>query len=109
MKKIFPLLLLVLFCSVAEAQLLKKIKEKANKALETKKPETSPGNGTNESSSASGTDNNNSSNAKTPPAPPANGTVVFSLGTDETLLYDESKIITKNNKVSYSFVVQNKK
>jgi hypothetical protein len=113
MKKIFILLLLVVTGSYQlQAQLLKKIKDKAAKALE-KKPETnnnnSPDANTGATQENTNTNNSGNSNAKTPSAPPTNGSVVFSMGSDENLLYDEAKIITRNSKVSYSFVVQNKK
>ncbi len=110
MKKMIPFLLFAFIgYSAAEAQLLKKIKDKAAKALETKKPETSTTTGTSETNAGTGTDNANTGNTKTPQAPPTNGSVVFTMASDESLVYDESKILTRNNAVSYAFVIQNKK
>jgi hypothetical protein len=108
MKKIIAFLLFILVCyGNTEAQLLKKIKDKAAKAMEPKKPDTN--NGTADNNAATTTETGNGTNTKTPSAPPTNGSVVFTLASDETLLYDESKILTKNNTVSYSFVIQNRK
>jgi hypothetical protein len=114
MKKIILLLLIIITGSYQlQAQLLKKIKDKAAKAMEPKKPETNTNTNSGSTETNTGTvpdvANTNTKNTKTPAAPPTNGSVVFTLGADENLLYDESKIITKNNKVSYSFVLQNKK
>jgi hypothetical protein len=110
MKKITALLLLSLLCyGNTEAQLLKKIKDKAAKALEPKKPDTNTNNSTGDNNAAPNTENTNAGNTKTPSAPPANGKVVFTMAGDENLLYDESEIFFESNSVSYSFVVQNKK
>jgi len=105
MKIVTFLLLMLAATSVTNAQLLKKLKEKTQKVLE-------PKNETSNSSNSQGSSNEQtqkSSDAKTPTAPPTNGSVIFSMSSDENMLYDESKIITKSNKVSYSFVIQNKK
>ncbi|MEY2918160.1 MAG: hypothetical protein RIS73_1874 [Bacteroidota bacterium] len=114
MKQIIILLILIVAGSQqTDAQLLKKIKDKAAKVMEPKKPDANSSNETSDTNPGKTTENadnsNSNSNTKTPAAPPTNGSVVFTLGSDENLLYDESKILTKNNKVSYSFVVQNKK
>lgn len=110
MKKMMIILLLIAAGSYhLQAQLLKKIKDKAAKAMEPKKTDTNNNGGASETNSGTQQENGNSNTVKTPAAPPSNGTVVFTLASDENLLYDESKILTKNNKVSYSFVVQNKK
>jgi hypothetical protein len=112
MKHIIVLLILIVAGSQqTQAQLLKKIKDKAAKVIEPKKTDANSNSGTSDTNPGTTTENadNSNSNTKTPAAPPTNGSVVFTLGSNENLLYDESKILTKNNKVSYSFVVQNKK
>ncbi|MBC7937912.1 MAG: hypothetical protein H7Y86_21405 [Rhizobacter sp.] len=94
------------------AQLLKKLKEKAAKSLEEKKKssdESGSDDNNSTSAAASNTTSSKSSNTKEPPIPPVNGKVVFSLGTDERVLYDETAIIANNSGVSYQFVVQNSK
>jgi hypothetical protein len=110
MKIVLIFLLMLMTASASNAQLLQKIKDKAAKAVEPKK-ESSNSTGTtasDASTNGSETAASNSAAAKAPSTPPANGSVVFTLAGDESLLYDESKIITKNNKLSYSFVVQNR-
>jgi len=108
MKKIIALLLFILVCySNTQAQLLKKLKDKAAKAMEPKKPDSNTG--SNDNTTTATTETATGNNSKTPSAPPTNGSVVFTMASDEALLYDESKIITKNNAVSYSFVIQNRK
>lgn len=112
MKRTLVVLLLVLTGSYQlQAQLLKKIKDKAAKALEPKKPETGTNNGTGDTNAAgnSGNADAGSNNAKTASTPPSNGKVVFTMASDENILYDESKIFASNSNVSYSFVIQNKK
>lgn len=105
------MIVIVLMCTtcLVQAQLLKKLKDKAAKALE-KKPEEKKTN-TEEETTVTETSNtdNNKTTKTTVATPPANGNIVFSLGVDEVLLYDESAILLKNNKVSYSFVIKNKK
>lgn len=105
MKIVAFLLLMFAATSTTNAQLLKKLKEKTQKVLEPKSETPNSSN----SQVSSNEQTEKKSDTKTPAAPPTNGSVVFSLGNDENLLYDESKILTRNNKVSYSFVVQNKK
>lgn len=112
MKKFILILLIIATGNYQlQAQLLKKIKDKAAKALEPKKPDSNNGSTseTNAGTPQENSNNNSNNNVKEPSAPPSNGKVVFTLANDENLLYDESKILTKNNEVSYSFVVQNKK
>lgn len=112
--------LLVLMCiavavsNPSSAQLLKKLKEKAAKTLEGKNnssnENSSDDNSASSSSSSSSSSGSSSrANSKEATTPPANGTVVFSLGSDEQLLYDETAIIASNNDVSYQFVVKNSK
>ena len=102
MKRILVLLLLVLTGgSQLQAQLLKKIKDKAAKALETKKPETGSNNDASGANAGGTSGNGNAAdnNTKTPAAPPSNGKVVFTLANDENILYDESKIFASNSNV----------
>lgn len=95
----------------SSAQLLKKLKEKAERSLEGKKKNNNESNGDNSSSasSSSSSSSSKSSNAKEAATPPANGTVVFSLGADEQLLYDETAIIAGSTGVSYRFIIKNSK
>ena len=96
------------------AQLLKKLKEKAEKTLEGKsktKAENS-----NEDKNVAGTTAPSTSNSPSKPAStkepataPTNGKVVFSLLTDEQILYDETAITGNNTGVSYQFIVKNSK
>ena len=107
MKKIIALLLVILMGSYqSEAQLLKKLKDKTQKVLESKKPEEAG----NSNTDANKSNSNATETKKEKQWVPTSGcNVVFTLADDETLLYDESEIITKNNKLSYSFIIQNKK
>jgi len=108
MKKTIALLLFTLVCyNNTQAQLLKKLKDKASKVMEPKKPDSNTGN--NDNNTTATAENTTGNSSKTSSAPPINGSVVFTMASDENLLHDESKIITKNNAVSYSFVIQNKK
>ncbi len=109
MKQLFFLFVLLIAVSDTNAQLLKKLKEKAAKAIEPKKTSD------NSSSDEPGSANKNTGNheaataaATVPAGPPANGSVVFSLGADEKFLHDETSITYRNNQVTYSFVLQNK-
>lgn len=92
----------------SSAQLLKKLKEKAEKSLEGKKKNNSESNG-NDQSAATASSSSGSSKAKEPATPPANGKIVFSLGADEQLLYDETAITAAGTGVSYQFIVKNSK
>jgi hypothetical protein len=98
-KLIIPLLIALLFSPVSKAQLIKKIKEKTQKVLEPKNENTTPNN------------NNDVVEIKKEKiwTPSPTEQMVFSLENDEQLFYDETEVIVKNNKTSYSFVVMNKK
>lgn len=114
---------LVLMCvaiavsNPSQAQLLKKLKEKAAKTLEGKNKSSNDNNNSSDdnsssnssSSSSSGSASSSKANSREAATAPTNGTVVFSLGSDEQLLYDETAIIASNNNVSYQFVVKNSK
>lgn len=104
MKKVFLLLLVCLAINTAEAQLLKKLKEKAQKALDP---------------SAKKNDSNQQETASEEQAPAQNKTAakwqptadcekLFLLLPGESFFYDETKVIAVNGKMSYSFVIQNK-
>ncbi|MFZ1528074.1 MAG: hypothetical protein WAT19_04940 [Ferruginibacter sp.] len=110
MKKLFLLFAVLSLGINAEAQLLKKLKEKAEKALESKpKENSSSSSNKTEATEEPASQNSAAKESKQPAAPPSNGSVVFTLGNDETFFYDETSIIAKNNAVSYQFVVSNKK
>lgn len=99
------LLLLILLAPVAgsQAQLLKKIKDKAQQAMEPKKSsETNTPPGSSESSSQQ-----ERSKEKWTPGP--NDQKVFTLESGETFLYDETRVFAKDGKISYAFVLMNKK
>jgi hypothetical protein len=109
MKTLIVFLLMITALPDTHGQLLKKLKEKAAKVVEPKKTDGSNNNpAAAPSANASTRENETGNSAKSPTVPPANGTVVFTLGADENFFYDETKILLKNNKLSYSFIVQNK-
>lgn len=106
----------VTLSNAAPAQLLKKLKEKAEKSLEGKsKAKTENNEADNNSATSSSSSSVSSSsasskpNSKEPATAPTNGTVVFSLNTDEQILYDETAITGASSGVSYQFVVKNSK
>lgn len=111
MKKIMIVSFALLLTCNLQAQLLKKLKDKAEKALESKPKQTTAASESNSDAKEDNqsSENNNPKEAKQRSAPPSNGSVVFTLGPDETLFYDETAILAKNNGVSYQFVVGNKK
>lgn len=111
-KYVALLVIMVSTGQAAPAQLLKKLKEKAEKAVEGKaksKTESSSDDNSSSSSSSSGSSASSKSNTKEAATAPANGTVVFSLNTDEQLLYDETAVTASNAGVSYQFIVKNSK
>ncbi|RYY66274.1 MAG: hypothetical protein EOO13_16010, partial [Chitinophagaceae bacterium] len=96
----------------SSAQLLKKLKEKAEKSLEGKSKSKSDNssednNGSSASTASSTVSASSKSPAKEPATAPANGKVVFSLAADESVLYDETAIIASNTGVSYQFIIKN--
>lgn len=102
MKKLLLLILLAPFAG-SQAQLLKKIKDKAQQAMEPKKgSETNTPSGSPESSSQQ-----ERSKEKWTPGP--NDQKVFTLESGETFLYDETRVYAKEGKLSYAFVLMNKK
>lgn len=104
MKKVFLLLLVCFAINTAEAQLLKKLKEKAQKALDpsAKKPESSQQETTTEEQAPA----QNKSAAKWQPT--ADCEKLFLLQPGESFFYDETKVVAINGKMSYAFVIQNK-
>ena len=96
----------------SSAQLLKKLKEKAEKTLEGKgkgKNDSDAGNNASTTSAGSSTSSSSKATAKEPATAPTNGKVVFSLNTDESILYDETAIVGNNGVVSYQFIIKNSK
>jgi hypothetical protein len=106
------LLLLPLFTCmvlVTNAQLFKKLKEKAKDAIAPKKADT-------ETNNTAGTTSNNTDEAvptektkgkKWEPTP--NAVKLFTLEKGETFLYDETKVTAVSGKLIYSFVLVNSK
>lgn len=105
-KMIFLLLISFVTMQNTEAQLLKKLKDKAQKALEPKKPDPpvveNNGNAGNEG-------NASASKIEKKWVPTSNCNLVFTLDAGEQFFYDETEVVAKNNAMSYSFIVQNKK
>ncbi|MBL0144785.1 MAG: hypothetical protein IPP48_02530 [Chitinophagaceae bacterium] len=111
MKKIIIFLSMALcFTALAvtsQAQLLKKLKDKAAKALEPKKNTETPaaeGQQTNNEETPSAS--SKKTKVKWVPTPDCDKLFVLEKG--ETFLYDETKVIAANGKLSYSFILQNK-
>lgn len=106
------LLLLLVFSGIsfsAQAQLLKKLKDKAQKALEPKtntNTETKPA-AESETESPEGNESKAKTKVKWQPTPDC--IKVFTLGEGESFLYDETKVFSNNGKVSTAFIITNKK
>lgn len=106
MRSMMLLVLMFSVTSTSNAQLFKKLKEKTQKVLESK----SESSATNSNQNNASVSNENSGGEKRSSQQPDTGCrVVFSLAEGENFLYDESKILTQNNQLHYSFVIQNKK
>lgn len=106
MKKVFLLLLVCFGINTVQAQLFKKLKEKAQKALEP-----SASNKTEDKPTETPTTEQPVSQAKSSASkwqPSANDEKLFTLEKGESFFYDETKVIAANGKISYAFVVQNK-
>ncbi|MBL0357155.1 MAG: hypothetical protein IPP72_09835 [Chitinophagaceae bacterium] len=106
MKSIMLFVMLFAVTSTTNAQLFKKLKEKTQKVLESKSESS---NGSSSQNNSPEQTENRSTEKKASLPPDSNCRVVFSLAEDESFLYDESKVLSQNNKLHYSFVVQNKK
>jgi hypothetical protein len=111
MKKIIFFLITILCLSAfvvtpAQAQLLKKLKDKASKVLEPKKDDKNTEASNEGNSEPSG---NNEKPGKKQVKPDSLACkVIGQLGEGETFLYDETSVIAQDNKLSYSFVIINK-
>ena len=103
MKQVLAIILICLVgITPSQAQLLKKIKEKTQKALEPKaNTETPP--------APPDKETNASPDTKTKWVPTSDCEKVFTLDKGEKFFYDETKVITKEGKLSYSFILQNNK
>lgn len=90
-----------------QAQLLKKLKDKAAKALDPKSSNSNAGatNSTPEKNEQE-EDPNKKTKVKWTPSP--DDQKLFSLEDGETFLYDETKVTAINGKLSYAFVTVNK-
>jgi hypothetical protein len=97
----------------SQAQLLKKLKEKANKVLEPSKPADNNNNQTSGNSEHNGNTNNRSavSKAEDEKFDYTQCQLVFTMdgASGEKLMYDETTVFANNNKLSYAFVTTNKK
>ncbi len=99
------IIIAALACTItinSQAQLFKKLKEKAGKVLDSKSSGSSTDAGSNKSENS-----DKQEDKKQPSSPPENGAVVFTLEPAEALMYDESKVLAKNGKLNYFFVVKN--
>jgi hypothetical protein len=92
----------LLVAANTEAQLLKKIKEKAQQAIEPKKT-TEPSTAGNQQKET----DPNKPKVKWIPTPDCEK--IFTLAPGETFLYDETKVRSINGKLSYAFIITNKK
>lgn len=105
MKKLILTCLMFGICC-SQAQLLKKIKEKAKEAIGSPKTESTTSTGSNNSSEEEA-ESGKKMAAKWEPTPDA--VKLFTLEKDEQFLYDETKVTVINGKLIYSFVVMNSK
>jgi hypothetical protein len=110
MKKAIIIILAISCFLPTQAQLFKKLKEKAAKALEPKKStETQPA-ATNESQQANESEptaSNKKTKVKWQPTQDCNK--LFTLGAGETFLYDETKVYADNGKIVTAFILTNNK
>ncbi len=113
MKKLMVVVLCTLLVfPAAQAQLLKKLKDKAQKVLEPSKTDDKKSSG---DENAGSSNNSESGNSKQKTKKDWIDTtachVVFTLdaASGEKLLYDETSVFAKDNKLSYAFVTSNKK
>lgn len=84
-----------------EAQLLKKIKEKAQQVV-------GPGKNSTTEPSADGSEQSAGNKQKTKWTPTPDCEKIFTLASGETFLFDETKVKAVNGKLSYAFIVTNK-
>ncbi len=111
MKKTIFFLITTLCLSVfmvqsTQAQLLKKLKDKAAKALEPKKDNKNTEVSNESNNEPSGNIEKSTKKQVKPDSLACK--VIGQLGEGETFLYDETSVIAQNNALSYSFVIVNK-
>ncbi len=115
MKKIIFCLCVTLCFSIfvvqsTQAQLFKKLKDKAAKALEPKKTTETQPPATNESQQTKDeTPVKSDKKTKVKWQPTTDCNKLFTLDNGETFFYDETKVFVKDGKVSTAFIVVNKK
>jgi hypothetical protein len=115
MKKIIPCLCITICISFfvaqsTQAQLLKKLKDKAAKALEPKKTTETQPPATNENQQTKDeTPVKSDKKTKVKWQPTTDCNKLFTLDNGETFFYDETKVFVKDGKVSTAFIVVNKK
>jgi hypothetical protein len=110
MKKLILLCVLCAFVGNTNAQLFKKLKEKAAKALEPKKTtETQPAanNESQQTNEDAPTTSNKKTKVKWQPTPDCDK--LFTLEKGESFFYDETKVFAANGKVSTAFIIMNSK
>lgn len=106
MKKLTVVLLLAfLYAGAAQGQLIKKLKEKAEKAIEST---TGSGSAQKKTETESEPEQERKLSKKEPDTIPSYCTVVFKLESGETFMHDETSIAARNNAVNYQFVVSNR-
>ena len=96
----------MLVFSSSEAQLLKKLKDKAQDVLEPKNNSKTSGTSGETNGGNSG---NSSTTTKEKWSPSPNDQKVFTIEPDETFLYDETRVLAKEGAISYAFITQNRK
>jgi hypothetical protein len=109
MKRIIWIIVACCCFNTVEAQLLKKLKDKAKQTFEPKKNSTTPNSGNGD---AEANTNTRSSGDKTPAAswqPTPDCEKIFTLEKGEQFMYDETRVTGYNGSVSYAFVIRNKK
>ncbi len=107
MKKVFIFICLFASITLVNAQLFKKLKDKAANALDKKPEEKKPADADNNTNAGSNADNAANKTAKVPAAPPANGSLSFTLDDGERFMYDEAKIyVLKGTQLGWQFVTQ---
>jgi hypothetical protein len=109
MKKLFLLCVLIAFMGSTHAQLFKKLKEKAQQALEKKPAKEGTSNSqTNEVQKEEAQTSSPITKTKAKWQPTPDCEKLFTLAAGETFLYDETKVFTKDGKMSYAFITQDK-
>ncbi len=118
MKKIITFFITIVFANnIAQAQLLNKLKQKAQQALEeipTQNSSDEKEKKSTEEDKDENNSNNNNTNAsiKSPSKPTwmptANDEKVFTLEEGERIMYDENKIYASQGKINYSIILSTK-